>query len=83
MKDFSAFLGRRRRKNWIHKNLLKIFNYEDPFSQCAQSTWCLTPHLHPELFSGGVEGWQLQWLMNQSVFTHQFNRRWAETGKQS
>ena len=64
MKDFSAFLDRRRYKDWTQENFLKIS--EDLFYQFAQSTECLTPDLRPELLSGGVEGQQLQWLMIQS-----------------
>ena len=61
MKDFSAFLDMRRCKKWAHK----IFSSEDLFCQFSQSAECLTPDLHPELLSGGVQGQQLQWLMLQ------------------
>ena len=66
--DFSAFLDMRRYKNLDLKNLLKIFNYLKICSASfSQSTACLIPDLHPEFFSGCVEGQRLQWLATSSL----------------
>ena len=64
MKDFSSFLDTKRCKNWAHKIFSQQYLSEDLFCQFSQSTECLTPDLHPQLFSGGVEGQQLQWLQS-------------------
>ena len=44
--------------------LLKISNYLKTCSASfSQSTEWLISDLHSELLSGGIEGWQLQWLI--------------------
>ena len=42
-------------------------NAESLFSQFSHSTEGIIPSLHPELFSGCVEGQQLPWPVNFSL----------------
>ena len=62
--DFSVFLDMERCKNWAHKifspKYLTIWRLV--LLAFSQSTACLTPELHPELLSEGVED-QLNWFM--------------------
>ena len=69
MKDFCAFLEMRRYKNWAHKiGSWKYLNYRKSCSAVfPQSTECLIFALHPELFSGSVEGQQLQQHLPDSI----------------
>ena len=60
MKDFSAFLGERRCKNWAPKIFSwKYLTVKACSAHFAQSTEGLISVLHLELLSEGVEG---QWL---------------------
>ena len=58
------------RMPWVQplkKNFSWKYQCEDLFCQFFQSTECLTPDLHSELLSTGIEGQQLQWLMIQTL----------------
>ena len=67
MKDFSAFLDRRREELGLQNQLLKISEYlKTCFASSPSplpttpSTECLISALHSELLSGSVESQQLQ-----------------------
>ena len=51
-KDFSAFLDRRRYKNWAHKISSWEYLSEDLSCQFSQSSECLIPGHHAELLQG-------------------------------
>ena len=53
--DFSAFLDRRRYKNWAHKAPENIYLSKDLSSQFSGSTECLISASHPELLQAVLE----------------------------
>ena len=56
-----TFLDIRRYKNLAHKIFLKISNYlKTCTSSFSQSTGCLIPDIHPEIFLGSID-WNLCW----------------------
>ena len=55
MKDFSAFLDRRRYKNWAHKISSHEYLFEELPCQFSQNTECLISALHSGLLQGVLE----------------------------
>ena len=59
--EIPTFLDIRRYKNLAHKIFLKIPNYlKTCTSSFSQSTVCLIPDIHPEIFLGSID-WNLCW----------------------